>query len=78
MPPGRGETEIRDMAANAYRVAEGQKRTEDKIEDELAQREELVRTAWLSVTIGQAERAFVDQRLAEWKMRPDFETLTQD
>lgn len=55
-----------------------QLRTEQKIAEEKAEEEELLKTAWLSVTIGQTERAFVDQRVAEWRMHPDLKNMTQD
>lgn len=77
-PAGRTEPDIKEKATNAYRVAEMQLKTEQKIAQEKAEEEELLKLAWQSVSIGQAERAFVDQRMTEWRMHPDLKGMTSD
>jgi len=75
---GRTEADIKEKAKNAYRVAEMRLKTEARVAWEMAEQEELLKTAWRSVQIGQAEKAFVDQRVAAWRMHPDLKNMTDE
>jgi len=43
--------------------------------EEREKEEEIFKTAWESVKLGQDERTFVSQKIAEWKMFPDLKDM---
>lgn len=60
MDKTQSETDLRDKAATAYTNAEIDARRAQKIEEERERQEEILKTAWESVKLGQDERTFVD------------------
>ena len=46
--------------------------------EEREEEEEIFKTAWQSVKLGQDERTFVNQKVAEWRMHPDLKDMSQD
>lgn len=60
MPKNESESDLIEKARNAYRDAEVEMRTYEKIREEREKEEEIFKTAWESVKLGQDENTFIE------------------